>query len=128
MSTMISGKMYTKFVEDLKKRIVSARISAARLVSRDLIGLYWDIGKMIVEKHHALGWGKAVVKTLSHDLKQEFPSVTGVSPRNLWDMKRLYEQYVEHENLRQLVADFPWGHNLLIINKISDYDARAYYL
>ncbi len=128
MTTMISGKMYTKFVEAIKERIITARISVARSVNRELIGLYWDIGKMIVEKQHELGWGKAVVETLADDLQQEFPSVTGFSPRNLWDMKRLYEQYAQHEYLRQLVADIPWGHNLLIMSKVSDYDARAYYL
>ncbi len=128
MSRSISGKMYTEFVEAIKERIISARISVSRSLSRELIGLYWDIGKMIVEKQQELGWGKAVVETLSNDLKHEFPSVTGFSPRNLWDMKRLYEQYVKHENLRQLVAEIPWGHNLLIMSKISDYEARAYYL
>ncbi len=83
---------------------------------------------MIVEKQQELGWGKSVVETLSRDVQQEFPSVTGFSPRNLWDMKRFYEQYADHENLRQRVAEIPWGHNLLILNKISNYDARAYYI
>ncbi len=128
MNTLISGKNYTNFVDAVKKRIGSARISAVRSVNRELIGLYWDIGKMIVEKQQDLGWGKSVVETLSHDIQREFPAVTGFSPRNLWDMKRLYEQYAEYGNLRQLVAEIPWGHHLLILNKISDYDARAYYL
>jgi predicted nuclease of restriction endonuclease-like (RecB) superfamily len=68
------------------------------------------------------------VETLSHDLQQEFPAVKGFSPRNLWDMKRFYEQYADYENLRQLVAEIPWGHNLLIMNKVQDYAGRAYYL
>ena len=128
MRSIVSGKLYTNFVDAVKERIVSARISAARSVSRELIGLYWDIGKMIVEKQQKLGWGKSVVETLSHDLQREFPAAKGFSPRNLWDMKRFYEQYANYENLRQLVAEVPWGHNLLIINKVRDYAGRAYYL
>lgn len=126
--SIISEKSYTTFVDAIKQRIVLARVSAARAVSRELIGLYWDIGKMIVEKQQELGWGKSVVDTLSRDLQHEFPSVTGFSPRNLWDMKRFYEQYANHENLRQLVAEIPWGHNLLIMQKIKPVEARAYYL
>ena len=128
ISTMIPEKKYTKFVKAVKERIISSRISVARSVNRELIALYWEIGRLIVEKQNESGWGKAVVDTLSKDLQKEFPSVTGFSPRNLWDMKRLYEQYSGHEYLRQLVAEIPWGHNLLIMNRIKDYDTRSYYL
>lgn len=100
MPKIMLEKTYLEFVDAVKERIVSAWISAARAISRELIGLYWDIGKMIVEKQEELGWGKAVVETLSKDLQQEFPSISGFSPRNLWDMKRLYEQYAQHEDRR----------------------------
>jgi predicted nuclease of restriction endonuclease-like (RecB) superfamily len=117
---MIPEKKYTKFAKTVKERILSSRIAVAHSVNRELISLYWEIGKLIVEKQDESGWGKAVVDTLSKDLQKEFPSVTGFSSRNLWDMKRLYEQYCKHEHLRQLVAEIPWGHNLLIMNKIKD--------
>lgn len=89
----ISGQSYTTLVTAIKQRIVSARISAARAVSRELIGLYWDIGQMIVEKQQESGWGKAAVETLSHDLQREFPAVTGFSPQNLWFMRQMYAEY-----------------------------------
>ena len=66
------------------------------------------------------GYGSGVVKQLSVDLKNEFPDM-GLSPRNLWDMKRFYERYsLSNQELRQLVAVLPWGHNLQLLNKISD--------
>ena len=75
-----------------------------------------------------MGWGKSVVERLSGDIETSFPGVTGFSPRNLWDMKRLYAQYRDDEFLRQLVAEIPWGHNLLIISKVKDSEERKYYL
>ena len=170
---MITSPEYRRFVEDLKARVISARISAARAGNRDLILLYWDIGRGIVEKQQALGWGESVVEMVSADLRRAFPQMTGFSPRNVWDMRRLYESYTTPktlaqavreidigeagpilrqpvaelaankkslqsvakltkgeviEFLQQLVAEIPWGHNLLILNKLSDLSARLYYL
>jgi len=123
-----SSKEYIKFVAEVKRRVVSARISAIRAINRDLIRLYWDIGRMIVERQEKQGCGKSVVERLSMDLRKEFPGYTGFSSRNLWDMKRFYEQYTANEKLRQAVAELPWGHNLLIMSKISDFNARTYYI
>ena len=123
-----SSKEYIKFVAEVKRHVLSARISTIRAINRDLTGLYWDIGRMIVERQEKQGWGKSVVERLSMDLRKEFPGCTGFSSRNLWDMKRFYEQYTAHEVLRQAVAELPWGHNLLIMSKISDLNARSYYI
>ncbi len=123
-----SSSIYIKLVSDIKQRVITARISAARAVNRDLIALYWDIGRMIDEKQTKEGWGKSVVENLARDLKGSFPGHKGFSSRNLWDMKRFYEQYAAHPNLRQVVAELPWGHNLLIMNKIDNFDIRAYYI
>ncbi len=162
-TAMLTTPEYRQFIEDLKTRVTSARISAARSVNRDLILLYWDIGRAIVEKQQVLGWGESVVDRVSRDLKEAFPSTTGFSPRNLRDMKRFYLAYTEKaiwpqtvaklpkwakkgENqiwpqpvanlteaevtgfLQQLVAEIPWGHNRLILDKITDPAARLYYL
>ncbi len=83
---------------------------------------------MIVKKQEELGWGKSVVERLSKDIRKEFEGIQGFSPRNLWDMKRMFEQYWKHPKLRQLVAEIPWGHNLLIINKIEHHEERKYYM
>ena len=77
---------YVEFVSELKQRIVSARLHAARSVNRNLILLYSDIGRGIVERQEKLGWGQSVVEMLSRDLQKAFPGLTGFSAANLWRM------------------------------------------
>jgi DUF1016 N-terminal domain len=103
-NAVIVGFDYDQFLSVLKTRIQTARISAVRAVNRELILLYWDIGRGIVEKQRALGWGESVVEMVSADLQQEFPQLTGFSPRNLRDMKRFYLTYADEAIWRQAVA------------------------
>lgn len=124
----ITEKKYLQFVSEIKGQILSARLRAIHHINKELIQLYWNIGKTIVERQKENGWGKSVVEELAKDLQQEFPNLYGFSARNLWDMRRFYEAYKNHEFLRQAVAEIPWGHNLLILNKISDIKEREYYL
>lgn len=105
----IASPEYRRFIEQLKARVLSARLSAARAVNCDLILLYWDIGRGIVERQQALGWGESVVETVAADLQQTFPATTGFSPRNLRDMKRLYLAYADETIWRQVVAKLPRG-------------------
>lgn len=124
-----NSEAYKDFLQAIKSQVVESRVGAARAVNRSLIGLYWSLGKLIAEQQEALGWGKAVVEQLSADLKAEFPEMKGFSPRNLWDIKRFYETYAEApEFLRQLVAEIPWGHNILIMQRVKEDPARRYYL
>jgi predicted nuclease of restriction endonuclease-like (RecB) superfamily len=99
------SREYVEFVTELKQRIVSARLSAARAVNRDLILLYWDIGKGIVERQAAMGWGDSVVEALAKDLEKAFPGTGGFSARNLWDMRRFYSAYSDAQFLQQAVAE-----------------------
>jgi predicted nuclease of restriction endonuclease-like (RecB) superfamily len=124
-----SDRAYQEFLQAIKSQVVQSRIGAARAVNRSLIGLYWTLGQLIVERQEALGWGKAVVERLSADLKAEFPEMTGFSPRNLWFIKQFYEAYADApEFLKQAVSEIPWGHNILIMQRIKDETARRYYL
>ncbi len=106
-ATLPLSRDYVEFVTELKQRIVSARLSAARAVNRDLILLYWDIGKGIVEKQAEMGWGEAVVESLSVDLQKSFPSVSGFSARNLRSMKQFYAAYSDPAIWLQVVAKLP---------------------
>lgn len=120
---------YQEFLGDFKTQIRQSRIEAARVVNTALVRLYWALGKLIIERQEALGWGKGVVERVSADLRAEFPSIKGFSPRNLWDIKRFYEAYVDApEFLRQAAAEIPWGHNILVLQKVMDLDARRYYI
>lgn len=120
---------YQDFLQDIKSQVIQSRIGAARAVNRSLISLYWSLGQLMVERQDALGWGKAVVEKLSVDLKAEFPAMTGFSPRNLWFIKQFYETYANApEFLKQAVSEIPWGHNILIMQRVKEESARRYYL
>ncbi|WP_008317595.1 YhcG family protein [Leptolyngbya sp. PCC 6406] len=123
-----SDRAYQDFLQAIKSQVVQSRIGAARAVNRSLIGLYWSLGQLIVERQAALGWGKAVVERLSAGLKAEFPEMRGFSPQNLWLIRQFYTEYQQMPNLQQLVGEIPWGHNILIMQRIKDETARRYYL
>src|SRR5690606_9717821 len=86
----VTNPGYPEFLAELTRRVQSARVAAGRAVNRELVTLYWDIGRNIVEKQHARGWGNAVVERLGADLRREFPGVTGFSADNLWRMRQFY--------------------------------------
>ena len=83
---------YNRFFIEIKDRIRSAQYEAMKAINKEMIQLYWDIGKQITEKQNALGWGKTIVETLSKDLQKEFPGVKGFSTSNLWAMAQFYAE------------------------------------
>jgi len=117
---------YPELLEDLKTRIRTAQIKATLSVNRELVQLYRSIGESIVQRQQTEGWGTSVVEQLSLDLKHEFPAMTGLSPRNIWRMRAFFLAWSE-ENLAQLVAEIPWGHNIILIEKLKDPDRRLWY-
>jgi len=119
---------YPDLLHNIKTTIQSERSKAIQQLTRSLITMYWQIGKLIVHSQKTQGWGKSVVEQLSKDLQKEFPNRTGFSTRNLWDMRRFYETYNNFPNLRQAVAEIPWGHNLVIMQKCQDQAKRQYYI
>ena len=128
----VIGADYRQFVEELKERVAAARLSAARRINHEMIFLHWDIGRGIVEKQKALGWGESVVEMVAADLRKAFPSMTGFSPRNVWYMRRLYEAYSAPEFLsqavREMVVAVPWGHHVNSLAALDDPAQRLYYL
>jgi len=122
------GPDYAHLLAEVKERIRSAQYEALKAVNKELVGLYWDIGRMIVERQDVEGWGKAVVERLSADLRQEFPGVGGFSVQNLWYMRQFYLEYHESERLQPLVGEIAWTHNLAIMSKCKDPLEREFYL
>ncbi len=99
---------YSEWFGQLKAKIRKSQIQAALSANRELILLYWDIGKELVEKQEKQVWGNAVVEHLSLDLKSEFPNLKGFSRRNLFYMKSFYLFYHSRfEEVQQLVAQIP---------------------
>ena len=120
---------YRRFIAELKSRVQSAQIKAAVKVNEELIGLYWEIGKQLVERQRASKWGDNVIAQIATDLTRELGGIKGFSRRNLFRMKQWYTFYASQgEKVPQLVAQIPWGHNSLIIEKIKDVPQALWYV
>ena len=124
---------YTALLDDLKRRVRTAQLKAAVAVNTELIRLYWDLGRAIVERQTREKWGKSVVDRLAKDLQLAFPGQSGFSPQNVWKMRQFFVAYA---NLSQAVREIepprdvlaiPWGHNMEIIFKVKDPTARLWY-
>lgn len=124
----MTNKDYKGTLELIKHEIQTARFQVVKTITREHIELYWKIGKIILEKQDEEGWGKSIVEKISNDLQNDYPESNGFSARNLWDMRRFYSRYAKDEKLRQLVAEIPWGQNLLILTKIKDDKEAEFYL
>ena len=117
-------KGYSQFLDVLKKEIPQAQVRAHLSVNRELILLYWKIGKMIIERQSAEGWGAKVIQQLSKDLQLEYPKMKGFSTRNLVYMQTFAHAYPDFKFTQQAAAQIPWGHNTTLLDKISDDKER----
>lgn len=120
-------KDYLEILRAAIKKIKTARVAIAREVNGAANGVYWNIGKLLAEKKIEKRRDAGLVNRLSVDLKMEFPDL-GLSPRNLWNMKRFYERYYQADpKLQRCVAVLPWGHDLLLLKKISNDEKALHY-
>ena len=113
---------------EVQQRIRSAQYDALKAVNREMINLYWDIGKMIVTRQQNVIWGKSVVEQLAKDLQAEFPGISGFSTRNIWRMRDFYLTYHSQEILPPMVAEIGWTHNVVILEKCKDDLEREFYI
>ena len=119
---------YDDFLADLKERIRTAQVKAALSVNQELIELYYDVGRRIVERQEEAHWGDGVLDQISKDLRSAFPDAKGFSRRSLYDMRSFFMTYREgDEFVRQAVAQIPWGHNLALMRKVDDLAERMWY-
>ena len=119
---------YLHFRDEITRRIRSAQYEALKAVNKEMIALYWEIGRRITEQQAALGWGKSVVETLSRDIQKEFPGIKGFGVRNMWDMARFYTEYQSDEILQPLVAEISWSKHIVILTKCKDTRQRQFYI
>lgn len=122
------NRAFKDFVKEIKDRILSSQYEALKKVNRELIDLYWNIGKDIVVKQEAYGWGKSVVKNLSQELQKEFVGMRGFSVQNLWNMRLFYIEYSNNEKLQSLTREIGWTHNVVIFQKSKDDLERKFYI
>ena len=118
---------YAEILRHAVAVIEHARTEIARHVNGYVSTAYWEIGQMLHERKIESGYGDSVVRRLSADLKERYPKM-GVSPRQLWNMKKFYERYAGHdEKVLRSVALLPWSHNLLLLSKGLNDEATLYY-
>lgn len=119
---------YRFFINQIKQSITQARTKAIRNVNSELIGLYFSIGKQIVLKQKESSWGEDLIGQIEIDLKTAFSDLSGFSRRNLNYMRALYGFFGEEIKVPQLVAQIPWGHIRLILDKIKDIKEAEFYV
>ncbi len=127
MSKLFNNESYKSFLFEVKQKIQDAQVRAVFTVNKEMLLLYWRIGKLILKRQAAQGWGSSVINQLSKDLKKAFPNMKGYSPRNLGYMKRFALTYPDFPNLQQPVAKISWGHNIALLHKCPDEKERLWY-
>lgn len=147
---------YALILESLKSRVQQSQTKAMLSVNRELIQLYWDIGRQIAQRQEREGWGRGVVERLASDLQKAFPGIQGFSKDNIWRMRMFYLSYRSVPTIlaqpvpeleprtqsRQVaqrvpelpdtvppqpVASIPWGHNVVLMQKVKDQFQRLWY-
>jgi predicted nuclease of restriction endonuclease-like (RecB) superfamily len=122
-----TSQTYSDLLATLKARLRDARLRAAVSVNRELILLYWGIGRDILQRQTTEGWGAAVIERLARDLRRDFPDMTGLSPRNMKYMRAFAEAWPEEKMVQQLVAQLPWGHNIRLLEALKLKEDRIWY-
>ena len=127
-NTPILSPEYLDFRNEITSRIRSAQYEALKAVNKEMIALYWEIGRRITEQQAALGWGKSVVENLSRDIQKEFPGIKGFGVSNMWDMARFYAEYRSNEILQPLVGEISWSKHIVILTKCKEMQQRQFYI
>lgn len=129
---------YNKLLIDIKQRIRQSQSKAILSANSEMIFMYWDIGKMLVEKQKLEGWGAAVIPKLSNDIHNDLPEIKGFSERNIGRMIAFYREYPDLQTIlpqavakipdKAIFGGIPWGHHILLIEKIKDLPVRFWYM
>lgn len=119
---------YAELLAELKARVRAAQFRAARAANTEVLRLYWSIGREILTRQGAAGWGGKVVERLAADLQREFPDQTGWSRRNLLYMRQTAEVWpTEDEFVQRPVARLPWGHITVLLSRLDTGEERDWY-
>ncbi len=121
----IAKNQYKEIFESIKNEILKSQYRAMQVVNKEMIFMYWHIGKIILDNSE---WGNKFIDNLSVDLKLEFPNIKGFSIRNLKYMRKIAEEYPDFEFVQQVVAQIPWGHNIVLLDKIKNIEERKWYI
>ena len=118
---------YAEWLAQVKERVHAAQQRAALAVNRELLQLYWQLGRDILDRQAREGWGSGIIDQVSADLRAAFPEMKGFSPSNLWNMRAFAEAWPEPAILQQAVGELPWGHNVVLLTKLKQEEQRLAY-
>src|SRR2546421_2286031 len=119
---------YQAFLQTIKAQVQQAQLRAVLSVNRELILLYWHIGRDILQRQEQQGWGAGVINQLSRDLHKDFPEMRGFSLRNLKYMRAFAAAYPDESIVQRLIAQLPWGHQIALLEKVKDEQERLWYM
>ena len=118
-------KDFKEIIKNIKQEIRTTQYKVAVQSNINLISMYFRLGKILNDNYE---YGNKFIEEVSKDLKVEFPNSTGFSVRNLKYMKKFYLEYKDEEVVQQLVAQVPWGHNIVLMEKVKDKGVRKVYI
>ena len=119
---------YAATLHDIKQRIQESRLRVVLAASSAMVLLYWDIGRLILDRQEREGWGAKVIERLASDLGDAYPEMKGLSTRNLLFMRSFSEAYPDREKVKQLVSRLPWGHVIRILQRVKEPAVRDWYV
>lgn len=121
----INKNQYKEIFESIKNEIMNSQYKAIQAVNKEMIFMYWHIGKIILENSE---WGNKFIDNLSIDLKLEFPNIKGFSIRNLKYMRKIAEEYPDFEFVQEVLAQITWYHNVILMDKVKNIEVRNWYI
>ena len=119
---------YAAVLAEIKRRIQTERLRVVMAANSAMVLLYWDIGRLILERQEREGWGAKVIDRLSADLREAYPEMRGLSPRNLLFMRSFAAAYPDQAVVKQAVSLLPWGHIIRLLQQIKEPDVRDWYV
>jgi predicted nuclease of restriction endonuclease-like (RecB) superfamily len=118
---------YPQLLDDVSGHVVQGRQRVVRAANTELLTSYWAIGREILDRQEAEGYGTGVIDRLSEDLKERFPAARGFSPRNLKYMRAFAAAWSSSEVVQRTVAQLPWRHVITLLTKLDDIETRTWY-
>ncbi|MHB8875388.1 MAG: DUF1016 N-terminal domain-containing protein [Myxococcaceae bacterium] len=118
---------YVDTLGELKRRIGQERLRVVLAANSAMVLLYWDVGRIILDRQERAGWGAKVVDRLAADLREAFPNMKGLSPRNLKYMRAFAAAWPDAEIVQRVVAQLPWRQNIALLERLADPRARLWY-
>ncbi|MDZ7970566.1 MAG: DUF1016 N-terminal domain-containing protein [Nostoc sp. DedSLP03] len=119
---------YDAFLSTLKQRIRTAQVRAALAVNKELVLLYWQIGREILQRQQEEGWGTKVIERLAKDFKREFPEMREFSARDSKYMRAFAEACPDESFVHQVGGQIPWRHCCVLLDRVNVIEQRIWYI